>query len=113
MESGPVPNDPLAFIRNCVSRRRIRWTYHVAMRQQQRSLSVETLHNAVDSPEIIEVYPRDKYLPSFLLRGEQIGFVFHARIATDVVGDNIRVVTMYKPDREKWDESGRTRRIGK
>jgi hypothetical protein len=83
------------------------------MRRQQRGLSAEMLHNAVDTLEIIEAYPRDKYLPSFLLRGEQAGFIFHAHIATDVIGDNIRVVTMYKPHGETWVNHGRIRRIGK
>ena len=54
--------------------------------------------------------PHDKYLPSFLLRGEVPEFVFHALVATDIEGDNIRVVTMYRPDSEQWDEGGRIRR---
>ena len=38
------------------------------------------------SLEIIEAYPDNKYLPSFLLRGETKGAVFRAQIATDVEG---------------------------
>ena len=60
--------------------------------------------------DIIEAYPDDKYLPSFLLRGETHGAVFHAQIATDVEGDNIRVVTMYTPDADEWDEESRKRK---
>ncbi len=60
--------------------------------------------------EIVEAYPDDKYLPSFLLRGETKGAVFHAQIATDVEGENIRVVTMYTPDAGDWDEGFRKRR---
>ena len=80
------------------------------MRLQQRGLDAETLGNAIASLEIIEAYPDDKYLPSFLLRGEHKGAVFHAQIATDVEGDNIRVVTMYTPDPDEWDERLRKRR---
>ena len=80
------------------------------MRLQQRGLDAETLRNAIASLEIIEAYPDDKYLPSFLLRGEHKGAVFHAQIATDVEGDNIRVVTMYTPDPDEWDERLRKRR---
>jgi hypothetical protein len=50
------------------------------------------------SLEVVESYPDDKYLPSFLLRGEIEGAVLHVQIATDVEGDNIRVVTMYTPE---------------
>jgi len=44
------------------------------------------------------------------VRGEAEGTVFHAQIATDVEGDNIRVVTMYAPDWEEWDEEFRKRK---
>jgi hypothetical protein len=57
------------------------------MRIQQRGLDAEALHNALASLEIIEAYPDHKYLPSFLLRSETAGAVFHAQIATDVEGD--------------------------
>jgi hypothetical protein len=80
------------------------------MRLQQRCLDADALRNAIGSLEIIEAYLGDKYLPSFLLRGENKGAVFHSQIATDVEGDNIRVVTMYTPDADEWDEGSRKRR---
>ncbi len=60
--------------------------------------------------EILEAYPQDKYLPSFLVRGESEECVFHAHIATDVEGENIRIVTMYAPDPNEWDVELRVRR---
>jgi hypothetical protein len=30
-------------------------------------------------------------------------------IATDLEGDNVRVVTMYIPDPQQWDDAGRFR----
>ena len=68
------------------------------------------LCDAIPSLEIIEAYPQDKYLPSFLLRGNVGGVVFHAHIATDVEGQNVRVVTMYLPDPDQWDKELRSRR---
>ena len=68
------------------------------------------LHNSMATLEIIEAYPQDKYLPSFLVRGEAEGCVFHAQIAADTEGENIRVVTMYTPDPNEWDEDMRFRR---
>lgn len=50
---------------------------------QERRLNSELLRKAIDTFEIIETYPDDKYLPSFLLRGEVPEFVFHALVATD------------------------------
>ena len=81
------------------------------MRLRTRALTGSLLHAAAESLEIIESYPEDKDLPSFLLRGESGGTVFHAHIAADVEGLNIRVVTMYIPDPNQWDQGlrmGRT-----
>jgi len=71
------------------------------------------LMKGAESLEIIETYPDDKYLPSYLVRGESEGRVFHAHIATDVEGENVRVVTMYLPAPEEWDSGFRVRRIQK
>ncbi len=105
-----MPNAPLAFIKECLSGGRVRWTYHVTMRLQQRTLTAGMVRKAMATLEIIESYPHDKYLPSFLVRGESEGCVFHAQIATDVEGENIRIVTMYTPDPNEWDEGLRFRR---
>jgi hypothetical protein len=80
------------------------------MRLEQRSLGSEILLKGAGSLEVIESYPDDKYLPSFLLRGEFEGRVFHTQIATDVEALNIRVVTVYRPSPEEWDSEFRTRR---
>jgi len=73
------------------------------MRLKQRSLGSEILMKGADSLEIIESYPDDKYLPSFLLRGEFETSVFQA--------GNVRIVTMYIPAPEEWDSEFRTRRF--
>ena len=80
------------------------------MRLEQRSLGSEILLRGAGSLEVIESYPDDKYLPSFLVRGEVAGRVFHAQIATDLEARNIRVVTVYIPSPEEWDSEFRTRR---
>ncbi len=71
------------------------------------------LVKGAESLEVIESYPDDKYLPSFLVRGEVEGRVFHAQIATDVEARNVRVVTMYIPAPEEWDSGCRIRRVQK
>ena len=82
----------------------------MTIRLQQRALTAEMVRSAMATLEIIEAYPHDKYLPSFLVRGESAGFVFHAQVATDVEGENIRIVTMYTPDADEWDDELRHRR---
>jgi hypothetical protein len=81
------------------------------MRLKQRWLGSEILVQGIGSLEIVESYPDDKYLPSFLLRGEFEAGVFHVLIATDVEGGNVRIVTMYIPAPEEWDSEFRTRRV--
>jgi hypothetical protein len=81
------------------------------MRLEQRSLGSEMLLKGAESLEIIEAYPDDKYLPSFLVRGEVEGRVFHAQIATDVEAGNVRIVTMYIPVPDDWDSGFRIRRV--
>lgn len=105
-----IPDDPLAFIRQCVRERKILWTYHVQMRLKGRSLSREALLQAVGTYEIIESYPEDKYLPSYLILCQSDEGVAHLQIATDVSGDNVRIVTVYQPSPREWEPDFRTRR---
>ncbi len=105
-----LPEEPLEFIRAAVKAGRIRWTYHVSMRMAQRGLTANTLIGAIGSMEIIESYPDDKYLPSYLLRAESNGLVLHAHIAADTEGENVRIVTMYIPNPAEWSEDFRVRK---
>lgn len=59
-----LPKDPLEFIQQCVRQRRPYWTYHINMRLQGRFIARHHVVDAVDTYEIIESYPADKYLPS-------------------------------------------------
>ena len=68
---------------------------------------------AADGYEIIESYPEDKYLPSYLVLATLRSHAFHVLFATDVEGDNIRVITAYRPDVQEWETDLRTRRGSK
>ena len=78
MEAGRrLPDDAVEFIRRCVGDRKIYWTYHVNMRLAGRHLTREELVGAAASYEIIEAYPEDKYLPSYLVRATAADRPFH------------------------------------
>ena len=50
---------------------------------------------------------------TFLVSSSEVNpreVVFHAQIATDEEGQNIRIVTMYIPNPGKWDNELRVRR---
>lgn len=86
------------------------WTYHVNMRLAGRFISRTSILSAVDGYELVEAYPHDKYLPSYLVLGRHEGQAFHALFAADVEGDNVRVVTAYPPDPTEWQSDLKTRR---
>jgi len=105
-----LPPDPLDFVKRSVLSGSILWTHHVNMRFGVRRVTRDMILGAVDTFEIIEAYPDDKYLPSYLVRGEHPDGVFHALFAADVASGNVRVVTAYLPDVSKWDPELRRRR---
>jgi hypothetical protein len=105
-----LPDDPLEFIRKCVRQGKIFWTYHVNMRLRGRFINRRAILQSHERYEIIEEYPKDKYLPSYLVYSEYQGDIFHILFAVDLVGENVRIVTAYRPNPEEWDEEFRTRR---
>ena len=105
-----VPDDPPAFIRRCIRERKIYWTYHVNMRLSGRYLKREEILSKVDTLEIVESYPKDKYLPSYLVLA---GSRFHVLFAADVEGDSIRIITTYVPDPDEWESDWKMRRCDK
>ncbi|MBI1731841.1 MAG: DUF4258 domain-containing protein [Gammaproteobacteria bacterium] len=62
-----IPANPIAFIKERIRRRRVLWTYHVNMRLEGRFILRASILEAVESYELVESYPDDKYLPSYLM----------------------------------------------
>lgn len=104
-----LPADPLEFIRLCVVEKRILWTYHVTMRMEKRSISRLMLLESVGSYELLEMYPEDKYLPSYLVWAKHGETIFHILFAVDIINRNVRVVTAYRPNSEEWEQEFKRR----
>ncbi len=104
------PEDPIAFVQDCVRRRKILWTYHVNMRLADRYILREAIVEAVDTYELVEAYPDDKYLPSYLVLAHHDSDYFHVLFGIDVEDNNAMVVTAYRPDPKEWDENFKNRR---
>jgi len=104
------PADPLRFIRECVRNRQVFWTYHVNMRLKGRSIPRKVVLDAVENYEIIEAYPEDKYLPSYLVLARSAADACHVLFAADVEAGNVRVVTAYRPSEDEWEDDLKTRR---
>lgn len=60
--------------------------------------------------EIIESYPKDKYMPSYLVYATHNDEVLHIQIAADRKDDSVRIVTAYKPTLDKWEAGFKIRR---
>jgi len=86
------------------------WTYHVNMRLAGRFIPREVILAAVASYELVEAYPGDKYLPSYLILARHGPDAFHVLFAADVESDNVRVVTSYRPDAGEWQPDLKARR---
>lgn len=72
------------------------------MRMKGRHISREALISAYLQYEIIEAYPNDKYLPSYLVYTIHKEMVYHIVFATDVENEYVHVVTVYRPDISEW-----------
>jgi hypothetical protein len=103
-------DDSLEFIKSCIQRRKILWTYHVNMRLKERFISRDAILDSWESYEVIEQYPDDKYLPSYLVLAQNKNQVYHVHVAVDRKNDNVRIVTAYKPSRDEWEEGFEKRR---
>ena len=101
---------PLQFIQDCVRSRNIFWSYHVNMRLRQRSIPRSWILNSVESYILIESYPKDKYLSSYLVWSKYLQEIFHILFGVDTEAKNVRVVTAYRPDPCEWTNNLQKRR---
>ena len=108
--NNPSSVDILEFIKSCIRRGKIHWTYHVNMRLKGRFISREVILSSIDTYEIIEEYPEDKYLPSYLIYAQYENQIVHIQIAVNMENDGVIIITAYKPTLDKWKEDFKTRK---
>jgi hypothetical protein len=104
------PENPLDFIRKRVKEHQIYWSYHVNMRLRERCIDRSEVIQSTENYEIIESYPDDKYLPSYLVWTRHEDGILHVLFAVDVEGGNVRVITAYRPDPIEWDDEYKRRK---
>ncbi len=83
------------------------------MRLRGRFIPRRNILASADHYEIIEEYPGDKYFPSYLVGSEYGKEAFHILFAVDVEGNNVRIITAYKPNPDDWEYDLKTRRKDK
>ena len=80
------------------------------LRLQDRFVRREFILDAVDSYELVEAYPEDKYLPSYLVLARRPDDAIHVLFGVDVESPNVRVVTAYRPSPNEWSDDLKARR---
>ncbi len=98
-------------IRQRIESGRFRVSDHAQGRLDERGLLLSDILASVGSWSIIEIYRRDRMGPSFLARHALPGGPIHA--IWGMIHENAAqavLVTVYVPEKEKWDEQLTIRR---
>jgi hypothetical protein len=69
----------------------------------------DEVREVLERGEVIEQYPEDTPLPSYLMLG-QFGRNLHVVAADDPGTDETIVITTYEPDLKEWEADLKTRR---
>jgi len=75
---------------------------HARTRMFQRNVSTGNIKKTIVNGEIIEKYLDDEPCPSALILGFVRGTPYHIVVAECV--DHVRIITVYKPQKDKWIE---------
>ena len=93
---------------------RLAFKKHALLRLYQRKISVDEIKDALSRGEVIESYPYDEPLPSFLVLGYTLNMrPLHVVVALDPEEEMVWVITAYQPSEEEWEEGFRRRKRGK
>jgi len=73
---------------------------HARIRMFQRNISTDDIKEAIMGGEIIEEYVEDEPCPSALVLGFLESTPYHVVVAQ--CRDHVRIVTVYRPEEDKW-----------
>lgn len=100
----------IAEIRRKVRQQSYEYSLHATDQSILRQISRREVEEAVESGEVIEDYPSDKYGPSCLIFGRTgTGRPLHVH-CTHPVRERVKIITVYEPSPGEWLEY-RTRRL--
>ena len=85
---------------------RIRFKKHALIRIVERKIRVSEVEEVIQNCKIIAEYSEDSPLKSYLILGfTQKGRPLHIVIALDKKEKYIWVITVYEPNKNKWDNT--------
>lgn len=78
---------------------------HALLRIIERNISINEIIEVLNNFVIVDFYPDDRPLPSYLLLGySKNKKPLHILLALDKDGGYIWIITAYIPDKSKWNE---------
>ena len=91
---------------------KVLWSGHATQKLQSEGLRRQEVESALVNCEVIEDYPwLTRRLPDCLvLTFTSYGNPLHAVVALDLPLDRIFIVTVYRPDKERWENDWKTRK---
>ena len=99
----------LAQVRRQLREGEFDFSQHAFRRAVERNISDQEIREAGAGAVIIEEYPEDKYGPTWLILGfTRAGRPLHIQLSVAEV-PQIRIVTLYEPDRNEWEDYARRR----
>lgn len=102
----------LTLIKQLCSSQKLRWTNHIFIRLVQRGISMDDVQKAILNGELIEDYPDDHPFPSCLIMGHRTPTsIIHVVCAPNDSGTELWLITAYIPNREKWMDDFKTRKV--
>lgn len=93
-------------IHKCIINRNIRFKKHALVRSVERGIKIDEIVEALQKCQIIVVYPDDKPLKSYLTFGfTENKRPLHIVVALDEIEEYVWIISVYEPDKKKWDET--------
>jgi len=106
-----MSNNIQKLIRLYASNGKIRFKKHALIRSIERNITINEIETVLYDCTVVSEYVDDKPLASYLVAGfTEENRPLHMVIAIDDKEEYIWIITVYEPDKNKWDESY-TRRI--
>jgi hypothetical protein len=89
-------------LRSKIAANQFEFTRHALDQSIVRGITVQELREAMESGEVIEEYPQDKYGPSCLIFGmTKSDRPIHIQCSYPS-REMIKIITLYQPDPEQW-----------
>lgn len=97
-------------IRQKVADEKFEFSKHAVDQSILRQVQVQEIKEVIANGQVIEDYPNDKYGPSCLISGlTQTRRSIHVQCSYPS-RSLVRIITLYQPDPQKWDEDFTQRR---